>query len=91
MHPGWADTPAVASSIPGFHKAMEKRLRSPAQGADTVIWLCIKPAIEPSGAYWFDRKVANQHPLLWTRETENQQQALWEQVMADLEGFNPQR
>ena len=87
MHPGWADTPAVASSIPSFHKAMEKRLRSPAQGADTVIWLCLKPMIDPSGAYWFDRKVANQHPLLWTRETDTVQQQLWEHVMRDLGDF----
>ena len=39
MHPGWADTPAVASSIPGFHERMQKVLRTPQQGADTVIWL----------------------------------------------------
>ena len=38
--PGWADTPAVQSSIPGFHKATKRILRSPLEGADTVMVPC---------------------------------------------------
>ena len=44
MHPGWADTPAVRTSLPRFWQAMHGRLRTPAQGADTVIWLASSPA-----------------------------------------------
>uniref|UniRef100_A0A8D0DIP1 Uncharacterized protein n=1 Tax=Salvator merianae TaxID=96440 RepID=A0A8D0DIP1_SALMN len=44
MHPGWADTPAVRSSMPDFYEKMKNRLRTEAQGADTVIWLAVSPA-----------------------------------------------
>ncbi|MFP5489812.1 MAG: SDR family NAD(P)-dependent oxidoreductase, partial [Acidimicrobiia bacterium] len=34
MHPGWADTPGVEASLPGFRKVMGPLLRSADQGAD---------------------------------------------------------
>jgi len=39
MHPGWADTPAVRNSMPDFHRRLKDKLRSPEQGADTIVWL----------------------------------------------------
>merc|ERR1712179_729022 len=42
MHPGWAETEAVKNSMPDFHKKMEGKWRSPDQGADTIVWLCLK-------------------------------------------------
>ena len=39
MHPGWADTPGVRSSLPRFYRATRPLLRSPEQGADTIVWL----------------------------------------------------
>ena len=57
MHPGWADTPAVQSSIPGFHKATKRILRSPLEGADTVIYLAAARDLpSESGRFWFDRQ-----------------------------------
>lgn len=57
MHPGWADTPGVQDSLPGFHKVMSSLLRSPAQGADTIIWLASAPeAGQVSGKLWLDRE-----------------------------------
>ena len=56
MHPGWADTPGVESSLPTFHKIVGKALRTPAEGADTITWLAA--ADEPahsSGGFWQDR------------------------------------
>jgi len=56
MHPGWADTPGVESSLPTFHKIVGKALRTPAEGADTITWLAA--ATEPaqsSGGFWQDR------------------------------------
>ncbi|XP_044300216.1 dehydrogenase/reductase SDR family member 12 isoform X3 [Varanus komodoensis] len=44
MHPGWADTPAVRTSMPEFYEKMKNRLRTEAQGADTVVWLAVSPA-----------------------------------------------
>ncbi|MDO8284404.1 MAG: SDR family NAD(P)-dependent oxidoreductase, partial [Rhodoferax sp.] len=35
MHPGWADTPGLAASLPGFRELMGGALRSAAEGADT--------------------------------------------------------
>ena len=57
MHPGWADTPGVADSLPGFHRAMGTLLRTPAEGADTAVWLCAAPstALQP-GRLYLDRR-----------------------------------
>ncbi|XP_074843518.1 dehydrogenase/reductase SDR family member 12 isoform X2 [Carettochelys insculpta] len=44
MHPGWADTPAVRSAMPEFYERMKNKLRTEAQGADTVVWLAISSA-----------------------------------------------
>ena len=42
MHPGWADTEGVRTSIPGFHKAFQDKLRSPEEGVDTIVWLALE-------------------------------------------------
>jgi NAD(P)-dependent dehydrogenase (short-subunit alcohol dehydrogenase family) len=77
MHPGWADTPAVRSSLPRFHAVMQGRLRTPAEGADTVLWLAASEAARGrSGRFWFDRAVRSPHPLPWTRESEADRAAL---------------
>ncbi len=39
MHPGWADTPGLAESLPRFYRVMRPLLRTPAQGVDTIVWL----------------------------------------------------
>jgi NAD(P)-dependent dehydrogenase (short-subunit alcohol dehydrogenase family) len=57
LHPGWADTPGVADSLPGFHRALGPLLRSPEEGADTAVWLGAAPseALTP-GAFYLDRR-----------------------------------
>ena len=79
MHPGWADTPAVRSSLPRFHRVMRQVLRAPAEGADTVVWLaaCAR-ARECSGAFFFDREPRRTHLLPFTRESEAERRALWQ-------------
>lgn len=42
MHPGWADTEGVRTSIPGFHKSFEKKLRDTAMGVDTILYLSLQ-------------------------------------------------
>jgi dehydrogenase/reductase SDR family protein 12 len=77
MHPGWADTPGVRSSLPRFYKATRPLLRTPAQGADTIIWL--GAAAEParsSGRFWHDRRQRPTHLLPWTRETRQERERL---------------
>jgi GTPase Era involved in 16S rRNA processing len=68
MHPGWADTPGVETALPRFHALMRPLLRTPAQGADTIVWLASAPeALESNGAFWLDRRRRMTTPLPWTR------------------------
>ena len=77
MHPGWADTPAVRSSLPRFWAVMRRRLRTPAEGADTAIWLAASPAARgESGGFWFDRARSRTHLLPWTKEAPAARDAL---------------
>jgi NAD(P)-dependent dehydrogenase (short-subunit alcohol dehydrogenase family) len=77
MHPGWADTPAVRTSLPRFWKTMQRRLRTPAEGADTAIWLAASVAARgQSGRFWFDRLPRRTHLLPWTKETQAERDAL---------------
>jgi dehydrogenase/reductase SDR family member 12 len=80
MHPGWADTPGVRSSLPRFRKLMRPLLRDADQGADTIVWLAT--AAEPasrSGLFWHDREPRRTHRFPWTRETEAERRQLWDE------------
>ena len=56
MHPGWVDTDGVRDSLPGFYRATRPILRSPAQGADTAVWLVAGANAEsPTGGFLHDR------------------------------------
>ncbi|KAL6211326.1 hypothetical protein ACLB2K_016553 [Fragaria x ananassa] len=62
MHPGWAETPGVAKSLPSFSKALSGKLRTNEEGADTIIWLALQPKEKlVSGAFYFDRAEAPKH------------------------------
>jgi dehydrogenase/reductase SDR family protein 12 len=78
MHPGWVDTPGVRSSLPRFYEVTRPLLRTPAQGADTIVWL--GAAGEPgrgSGRFWHDRRPRPTHLLPHTRETPPERERLW--------------
>ncbi|XP_043975530.1 DHRS-12_like_SDR_c-like domain-containing protein isoform X2 [Gambusia affinis] len=78
MHPGWVNTP-VANAMPDFHRSMMDSLRTPDQGADTVVWLAISEAAttNPSGRFYQDRKVVPTHlPLAWTHSSPLEEQKL---------------
>ena len=78
MHPGWANTPAVAESLPRFHRATEAILRTPAEGADTVVWLAASSAAaRRTGKFFFDRQTVRTHWLPSTRESQDDRRALW--------------
>lgn len=46
--------PAVANGMPDFHRSMKDSLRTPEQGADTVVWLAVAEAAakNPSGRFY---------------------------------------
>jgi dehydrogenase/reductase SDR family protein 12 len=76
MHPGWAATPGVDEAIPGFAKTMEGRLRTPLQGADTILWLLSSKKKIESGALYFDRKKVSPHFFWFTKKSEKQREVL---------------
>lgn len=76
MHPGWVDTPGIAHSLPRFQRALRPLLRTPAQGADTIVWLSSAPDL-PSGRFWQDRRRRPTHLLPGTRERPGERERLW--------------
>jgi NAD(P)-dependent dehydrogenase (short-subunit alcohol dehydrogenase family) len=79
MHPGWAATKGVEHSLPRFWKMMRNRLRNPAEGADTALWLAVAEMVQgQTGKFWFDRKAVPTHLMRRTREDEQERRRLWE-------------
>lgn len=70
MHPGWADTPGVETALPAFHKLTRRILRTPEQGADTIVWLATaREASLVSGKLFLDREPHTTHLIRSTRES----------------------
>lgn len=85
LHPGWVDTPGVDDALPGFGKIVGPILRTPDQGADTLVWLGSDPTVTQSnGKFWHDRRQRSIHKLSSTRksDTPDRRAALWEWVRA---------
>ncbi|MFT5611404.1 MAG: dehydrogenase/reductase SDR family protein 12 [Arenicella sp.] len=69
MHPGWALTPGVQTSIPEFARRTKPFLRTPEQGADTIIWLATASEVaKTSGLFWLDRFPHSTHLTNKTKE-----------------------
>lgn len=49
VHPGWATTEGVKSSIPGFYSFYKDKFRDVAQGTDGIVWLALQVR-SPEGA-----------------------------------------
>ena len=86
MHPGWADTPGVSTSLPVFRQVVGPLLRTPEQGADTLVWLAADDG-EPrrtSGGFWLDRRRRGLHrlPMTARSDTPERRAALWAHVAA---------
>jgi dehydrogenase/reductase SDR family protein 12 len=70
VHPGWADTAGVKTSLPKFRKVLAPILRNPRQGVDTVIWLAAERPVEAVDQIWFDRKARSAHAYPHTRKAQ---------------------
>jgi NAD(P)-dependent dehydrogenase (short-subunit alcohol dehydrogenase family) len=81
LHPGWADTPGVAASLPVFRRVVGPLLRSPEQGADTMVWLAADDGepLSSTGRFWLDRHPRDIHRLPTTRrsDTPDRRAELW--------------
>jgi len=89
MHPGWADTPGVQTSLPGFHKLTRSVLRTPEEGADTIVWLAAAPeAGRVSGKFWLDREPHLAAIIPGTAGDQDQRRALVDELerLAELSG-----
>ncbi len=81
MHPGWADTPGVVTSLPGFHRVMGPVLRDAETGADTIVWLAATEPAPGGGQFWHDRAPRPEHYLPRTRESGDDLARLWTYVL----------
>jgi NAD(P)-dependent dehydrogenase (short-subunit alcohol dehydrogenase family) len=80
MHPGWADTPGLRTALPGFSRIAGPFLRTPEQGADTIVWLAAAAdAAGLSGMFFLDRRPRAKHRLRRTRRPDEAREAarLW--------------
>jgi len=60
VHPGWVATDGLRAGLPAFYHCLQPILRTPAQGADTAVWLAAGGAYSEgcsmSGGLYFDRR-----------------------------------
>lgn len=77
MHPGWVDTPGVEHSLPRFYRATRRWLRTPEEGADTIVWLVGTPEPGAPGSFWLDRQTVSEYLLPGTREEPEERDKLW--------------
>ncbi len=81
MHPGWADTPGIRDALPGFTRIVRPFLRTPGEGADTIVWLASAPEpTELSGLFFLDRRQRAKHRLSRTRRPDEAEESarLWQ-------------
>ncbi len=83
MHPGWADTPGVVTALPEFHRVTKRVLRTPEEGADTIVWLAAATeAGQASGEFWLDRRPHAKHVWPGTHETAAERRELLKALAA---------
>ena len=77
MHPGWADTPGVQTALPGFRRITQAVLRTPEEGADTIVWLArAREADQATGLLFLDREPRTTHLKPKTAETDEERAQL---------------
>lgn len=82
-HPGWAASPGLTDSLPGFEKVMGPLLRDPASGADTAVWLvATRPDSSGTHHFWHDRAPRPTSYPFQRREDPDAEQAFLDHVAA---------
>ncbi|XP_065840810.1 dehydrogenase/reductase SDR family member 12-like [Oscarella lobularis] len=91
MHPGWADTPGVETSMPSFYNRFHEKFRSVEQGADTIIWLALSKEIpeDGNGKFYCDRRAVAEHlPLAWSKSTAEEEAAFIDRLETMVKGYH---
>jgi NAD(P)-dependent dehydrogenase (short-subunit alcohol dehydrogenase family) len=83
-HPGWADTPGIADSLPTFRKLTGPLLRDAAGGAETTVWLSATQPPPEGGRLWHDRRPRPTQILRRTRTGAAERERLWAWVSEQL-------
>lgn len=79
MHPGWVDTPGVVTWLPRFRALTRPLLRTPAQGADTSVWLAAaEQSHAETGKFWHDRAPRPYSYLRGVSDTAAERGELWQ-------------
>jgi len=80
-HPGWVDTPGVRDSLPMFYRLTRRALRTPEQGADTILWLAAGDAGgSETGKLWHDRIARPEYRFNKGIETSADRNQLWQKL-----------
>jgi NAD(P)-dependent dehydrogenase (short-subunit alcohol dehydrogenase family) len=80
-HPGWVDTPGIRDSLPTFYRLTQRALRTPEQGADTILWLATGDAGgNETGKLWHDRAVRSEYRFNRGIETAADRNELWQKL-----------
>ena len=88
MHPGWADTPGVENSMPGFYSFTKKILRDLKEGADSIVWLAAASEVQNlTGKFIFDRKPHLTSVLPGTQVNDEQRTDYYDRIMKLISGF----
>ena len=91
MHPGWSDTPGLRTALPSFSRNLSPLLRTPRQGADTIVWLAAAPEVEgQSGLFFLDRRPRPTHRRPGTRRLDEARERarLWALCQTATESFS---
>ncbi len=80
MHPGWADTEGVQNWMPVFRALTRPIIRTPEQGADTIVWMGAAPEpAQSSGKFWHDRRVRPTNYMIGaSADSDQDRQKLWD-------------
>jgi dehydrogenase/reductase SDR family protein 12 len=83
MHPGWAATPGVTESMPRFASVIGPILRTPAEGADTIVWLVAAPGPgRRMGLFWSDRRPRSTAYVPGRGESADARRRAWAEIEA---------
>jgi hypothetical protein len=87
MHPGWVDTKGVRDWLPMFRAITGSIIRTPEEGADTIVWLGGAPeSLRTTGQFWHDRRARPTHYRLGAADGDpNNRRRLWDLCQSLIE------